>query len=321
MHKYQTSFIEHSKVTVVSSEGKKHIGVVGGGMSAEREVSLVSSKRVTDALTKAGYKVTFIDMGADIANVLGTLKPDIVFNALHGTYGEDGCLPGLLNILRIPYTHSGVLASALAFSKIKSKELFIANNIKTAESIIINKSDNITNDPMERPYVIKPLAQGSSIGIEIIFVEDDFNFANYDFPYGNAVMIEKYIKGPEFQVAVLNGKALGALEIKLLERRFYDYDSKYTEGLAEHILPAPLSHDMNNKLLRLAEKASNVIGCNGMVRVEFILDKHQQEFYIIEVNTHTGLTPLSSYPEIADFYGINFVNLCEEILKTASFEA
>ena len=320
MNKYQTIFIEHSKVNNLSQSGKRHIAVIGGGMSSEREVSLVSSKRVTQSLIEAGYQVTFIDMGADIAHVLAEVKPDVVFNCLHGTYGEDGCLPGLLNILRIPYTHSGVLASALAFNKQKSKELFIANNIKTPESIIVNKADNIKHDPIGRPYVIKPLTQGSSIGVEIIFTEDKFNFADYHFPYGDKVIIEKYIQGREFQVAVLNGKAIGALEIKLLKRRFYDYDSKYKEGFAEHLLPPPLPQDINNMLLKIAEKACSVIDGRGMIRVEFMYNEQEQEFYILEVNTHTGLTPLSSYPEIADFYGINFTSLCEEILKTATFD-
>ncbi len=320
MPNYQTTFIKHSQVKIISKEGKQHIAVIGGGMSAEREVSLVSSKRVNEALLQAGYKVTFIDMGADIALTLTNIQPDIVFNCLHGTYGEDGCLPGLLNIMRIPYTHSGVLASALAFDKVKSKELFRANNIKTAESMLVRKSDNLKSDPITRPYVVKPLTQGSSIGVEIVFPEDSFNFEDYKFPYGDTVMVEKYIPGREFQVAVLNGKAIGALEIKLLKRRFYDYDSKYKEGFAEHLLPPPIPSNDHHRLLSYAEKAYEVLDCRGMGRVEFIYSPSQQEFFILEVNTHTGLTPLSSYPEIAEFYGISFSNLCQELLKTATID-
>jgi len=318
MHKYQTSFIERSKVTVITESGKKHIAVVGGGMSAEREVSLSSTIGVNKALVDLGYKVTFIDMGADIATILSQIKPDIVYNCLHGTYGEDGCLPGLLNILRIPYTHSGVLASSLAFSKIHSKAWFAANNIKIAPSIIVNITDNIKSDPMPRPYVIKPLTQGSSIGIEIIFHEDDFNFAEYDFPYGDQVMIEKYIAGREMQVAILNGKSLGILEIKLLKNRFYDYETKYTAGFAEHLCPAPLQQDLYNKLLKQAEIIYKTVNCRGLARAEFIFDEEQQEFIIIEINTHPGMTPLSICPEIAALQGISFENLVEEILKTAS---
>ncbi|MCC8368876.1 MAG: D-alanine--D-alanine ligase [Rickettsia endosymbiont of Oxypoda opaca] len=321
MHKYQTCWVENSKVTILTSSGKKHIAVVGGGMSAEREVSLVSAEGVNKALTDAGYQVTFIDMGADIAIKLLEIKPDIVFNCLHGTYGEDGCLPGLLNIMRIPYTHSGILTSALAFNKIHSRAWFTANNITMAESIIVNKSDNIKSDPLPRPYVIKPLTQGSSIGVEIIFAEDDFNFADYDFPYGDEVMIEKYIKGRELQVAVLNGKALGALEIKLLKNRFYDYETKYTEGFARHLCPAPIPSEIYSELLAKSEKIYKTMHCKGVARVEFILEDQTNKLIALEINTHPGMTPLSIVPEIAAYSGINFITLIEEILKTASFDS
>ncbi|WP_342226368.1 D-alanine--D-alanine ligase [Rickettsia endosymbiont of Urophora cardui] len=321
MHKYQTHWVEISEIKILSDKGKKHIALVAGGMSAEREVSLISAEGVGKALIEAGYKVTFIDMGADIAVKLNEIKPDIVFNCLHGTYGEDGCLPGLLNIMRIPYTHSGVLASSLAFDKVHSRSWFLTNNINMAESIVINKNDNVKTDPIKRPYVIKPLTQGSSIGVEVIFEKDDFNFANYDLPYGDEVIIEKYIKGRELQVAVLNGKALGALEIKLLKNRFYDYETKYTEGFAEHLCPAPLPTDIYDKLLKESEKIYNTVNCKGAARAEFILEDSTNKLYALEINTHPGMTPLSIVPEIAAHAGINFVNLIEEILKTASFES
>ncbi|MFV9873652.1 MAG: D-alanine--D-alanine ligase [Rickettsia conorii subsp. raoultii] len=321
MHKYQTHWVEHSIVKILSSTGKKHIALMAGGMSAEREVSLVSSEGVSKALIELGYRVTFIDMGADIAVRLQEIKPDIVFNCLHGTYGEDGCLPGLLNIMRIPYTHSGVLSSALAFDKIHSRSWFLTNNINMAESIVVNKSDNIKNDPMKRPYVIKPLTQGSSIGVEVIFAEDDFNFADYDFPYGDQVIIEQYIKGRELQVTVLNGKALGALEIKLLKNRFYDYETKYTEGFADHLCPAPLPANLYETLLIESEKIYKIMNCKGPARAEFILEEQTNKLYAVEINTHPGMTPLSIVPEIAAYAGINFTNLIEEIIKTASFES
>ncbi|WP_218460250.1 D-alanine--D-alanine ligase [Rickettsia sp. TH2014] len=321
MNKYQTHWVEHSEVKILSTTGKKHIALVAGGMSAEREVSLVSAEGVSKALIERGYKVTFVDMGADIATKLQEIKPDIVFNCLHGTYGEDGCLPGLLNIMRIPYTHSGVLSSALAFDKIHSRSWFLTNNINMAESIVVNKSDNIKNDPMKRPYVIKPLTQGSSIGVEVIFEEDDFNFVDYNFPYGDQVIIEQYIKGRELQVAVLNGKALGALEIKLLKNRFYDYETKYTEGFAEHLCPAPLPTNLYEKLLVESEKIYKTMNCNGPARAEFILEEQTNKLYALEINTHPGMTPLSIVPEIAVYAGINFTNLIEEIIKTASFES
>ncbi len=320
MLKYRTSFIEKSIVTRLSDGAGKHVVVVGGGMSAEREVSLVSSAGVNKALTEAGYKVTFVDMGADIASVLSAINPDVVYNCLHGTYGEDGCLPGLLNILRIPYTHSGVLASALAFSKIHSKAWFIANNIKVAKSVIVNKYDNIKKDPMPRPYVIKPLTQGSSIGVELVFDSDDFDFANYTFPYGDQVMIEEYIKGREMQVALLNGRALGVLEIQLLKRRFYDYDTKYTDGFAKHLCPAPLPPNLYDKLMIESEKIYKTMNCRGVARAEFIFNEDNEEFVTLEINTHPGMTPLSIVPEIAALQGINFTSLVEEILMTASLD-
>lgn len=320
MNNYQTQFIADSKITLLSATGKKHVALIGGGMSAEREVSLVSSREVGKALVEAGYKVTFIDMGIDIASKLLEIKPDVVYNCLHGTYGEDGCLPGLLNILRIPYTHSGVLASSLAFSKIHSKFWFTANNINTARSIIVNKSENIKNDPMPRPYVIKPLTQGSSIGVEVIFDEDDFNFADYNFPYGDQILIEKYIKGREMQVALLNGKALGVLEIQLLKRRFYDYDTKYTDGFANHLCPAPVSKDVYDELLKESERIYQTMNCRGIARAEFIYDEDNNQLFALEINTHPGMTPLSIVPEIAAMKGMNFTSLVEEIVKTASHE-
>ncbi len=321
VYNYQTRFTPLSTVTPLSVEGIKHVALIAAGMSAEREVSLSSAQGISKALVGLGYRVTLIDMGADIAQILAELKPDVVYNSLHGTYGEDGCLPGLLNIMHIPYTHSGLLASALAFSKEKSKEVFRANGIKVAESIIVSKQDMVKTDPLPRPYVIKPLTQGSSIGVIPVFVEDDFNFSDYDFPYGEQVLVEKYIKGREMQVAVLNGKALGGLEIKLLKnKRFYDYETKYTDGFAEHLLPAPLPATLYQQLLIEAEKAYQSMGCKGMARVEFIYEPETEEFFILEVNTHPGMTPLSICPEIAAHSGISFSSLIQEILNTAAFE-
>lgn len=320
MNRYQTTFIKNSVVDIKNTNGKLHVCVVGGGMSAEREVSLVSSNAVTAALIDNGYRVTFVDMGADIANTLSDINPDVVYNCLHGTYGEDGCLPGLLNIMQIPYTHSGVVVSSICFNKARSKELFLSNNIQIAKSIIVEKSERIQSDPLPRPYVIKPLAQGSSIGIEIILAEDEFCFADYDFPYGNQVIIEQYIKGRELQVAVLNGKAFGVLEIKLLKRRFYDYDTKYTAGFAQHILPATLPDKIHNEALKTSEKLLNIIGTKGLIRAEFIYSEELEKCYLLELNTHPGMTPLSICPEILAHHGINFNQLVDILIDTASFE-
>lgn len=321
MTRFQTTFRTHSEVMVKSDQGKKHVVVLAGGMSAEREVSLVSSKGVMDALVKLGYKVTMVDVGADIGQCLIKLKPDVVYNSLHGTYGEDGCIPGLLNMMNIPYTHAGLLSSAIAFNKLVARGIFLNNGIKCADGLLINKSDNIKTDPMPRPYVIKPLSQGSSIGVIIVFPEDDFNFADYQYEYGDQILIEKYIKAREMQVAVLNGKALGVLEIKILKNRFYDYDTKYTDGMAEHIMPVNISESTYHRIMEIAEKSCNITyATKGIVRVEFLYEESTDEIYMLEVNTHPGMTPLSICPEIAAYHGISFELLVEEILKGAKYE-
>jgi D-alanine-D-alanine ligase len=297
------------------------VAVIGGGMSAEREVSYMSSNGIVQSIIELGHHVTFIDMGADIAEVLAKLKPDVIYNALHGTYGEDGCLPGVLNIMRIPYTGAGVLASAVAFNKKKSCEIFIANNILVPKGKIIKKSDNLKADPMKRPYVIKPLSQGSSVGVELIFQGDDFDFAKYAFHYGDEILVEEYVKGREMQIAVLNGRAVGVLEIKLLKgKRFYDYETKYTEGFAEHLLPAPVPAAIYEKLKQTAEKACQIFDISGMVRVEMIYCPENEKIYMLEVNTHPGMTPLSICPEIATLENMSYKDLVKEILEAARFE-
>lgn len=300
----------------------KFVVVVGAGMSAEREVSYMSSNGIVDSLLELNHYVVFIDMGADIACVINKLKPDVVFNALHGTYGEDGCLQGLLNILRIPYTGPGVLPSSLALNKKKSYEIFKANGIKIARSIVVNQKDALKSDPMPRPYVIKPLSQGSSVGIEVVFEGDNFLFADYEFKYGGEIIVEEYIKGREIQVAVLNGTAMGVLEIELLKgKRFYDYEVKYTEGYANHLLPAPISADATKRVMKISQKACKIFDCmSGVIRVEFIYQEKEDQFYMLELNTHPGMTPLSICPEIVAEKGVSYTDLVNKILQDAKFE-
>jgi D-alanine-D-alanine ligase len=321
MSNLQTIFNTKSTVEVISSSGEKHIVVLCGGMSSERYVSLDSAKSIISALVKSGYRVTKVDPGADVGATIHQLAPDVVFNTLHGTYGEDGCIPGLLNMMRIPYTHSGLQASCVAFDKLLMRKLFAANNnVTLIPAKVVRKSDLISADPMPRPYVIKPLAQGSSVGVEIIFEGDAFNFADYSFPYGEQIIVEKYIKAREIQVAVLNGKALGALEIQVLKGRFYDYQAKYTQGYAKHLMPAALLEAQTNKVLQMAQYVYNDIGCNGIARVEFLFDQQADIFYFLEINTHPGMTSLSLCPEIADYVGISFEELVAQILATAKYE-
>lgn len=314
--------IQQRKTTYskINDTGKKHIGVVFGGMSAEREVSILSGESIIKGLLNLNYQVTKIDMGNDIGSIISEISPDIIFNALHGTYGEDGALSGLLNILRIPYTHSGLLASAVGMNKKLSKLLFQNVGIRTIKGMVFNKESNFDVELIKKPYVIKPLCQGSSVGVEVVFPEDKKELKDYKFDYGNEIIIEEYIKGKEIQVAVLNGKALGTIEIKLLKNRFYDYESKYTKGFADHLYPGTITLDQINEVKELAERANNVIGARGLTRVEFILSEHDNQFYILEVNTHPGFTSLSICPEIASYQGITFEDLLEEIIKDANFE-
>ncbi|MFN7038025.1 MAG: D-alanine--D-alanine ligase [Alphaproteobacteria bacterium] len=306
--------------TINPNSNKMHIAVLMGGMSNERSVSLSTAEGVVNSLKELNYKVTPIDMGRDIAEILIKIKPDIVFNALHAGYGENGAVSGMLDIMGIPYTHSGVFPSAVGIDKIASKALFAANGIKTIEHVIIHKNDDLNNEPMERPYVIKPVSEGSSIGIHLIFPGDNFDIRDYKFEYGDHVIVEKYIKGREIQVAIVGDKAIGALELEY-KGRFYDFDAKYNpEKAAKHIMPAPLTEDAYKRVLELAFKAHQAIGCQNISRVEFIYDEHEGddgEFYILEVNTHPGMTPLSIVPDIAAYHGISYSDLVELLIQDA----
>ena len=317
---FKTIFRPKSDVAIYSGDRTKSVALLYGGMSAEREVSISSSKGALQALMDLGYKVIAIDVGADLAKVLLEQKPDIVFNCLHGTYGEDGSIPGMLNMMNIPYTHSGRDSSVLWFNKERARDFFLSHNIRYAKSILVNKGDKFMDDPMPRPYVIKPLAQGSSVGIQIIFEDTDFNFADYKFEYGDRILVEEYIKGREIQVAILNGKALGALEIVLLKRNFYDYDTKYVDGFAKHICPAEIDESVENEAMKISEYLFNNTGCNGVARVEFLLNE-KNELFILELNTHPGFTPLSIVPEIAEkCSNIKFEEIIKELLITAKYE-
>lgn len=298
----------------------KHIVVLMGGWSAEREVSLNSGKAVTKALGEAGYtKVTPVDMKPDVAKVLAELKPDVVFNALHGRFGEDGCVQGMLELMQIPYTHSGLMASAIAMDKPMAKQIFKAEGLKCAEGKVVTREELFAGDVMERPYVVKPFNEGSSVGVKILFENDNFYFNAENWPYGDTVLVEKYIPGREIQVAVLNDKALGAIEIRPLGK-FYDYEAKYTDGKAQHLMPAPLPDDVYAEVLELAVKAHKALGCKGLTRSDFRYDDTKGgkgEFYLLEVNTQPGMTALSLSPEIAAYAGISFNNLVQMLVEDA----
>lgn len=295
----------------------KRVAVLLGGPSAERDVSLSSGAAVVKACEALGYETIPIDVDKDVADKLREAKPDVVFNALHGRWGEDGCIQGLLELLHIPYTHSGVLASALAMDKPMARNVFAANGLLCAEGRVCHKDEIIgESEPMARPYVIKPSNEGSSVGVHIILEDDNRFFTGESWPFGDEVLVEKYIPGREIQVAVLDGKALGAIEIKPLGK-FYDYEAKYTDGKAQHLMPAPLAKDEEAEVLALAEKAHTVLGCRGLTRSDFRFDVDEGKFYILEVNTQPGMTPLSLAPEIAAHAGISFNELVDQLIKGA----
>ncbi len=300
----------------------KHVAVLLGGLSAEREVSISSGKAVAEALRNLGYAVTAIDVNSDIAWQLQQIKPDIAFNALHGRFGEDGCIQAVLELLAIPYTHSGVLASALAMDKPMAKKMFAMAGIQVPDGIICHKSQIISAQLREYPYVIKPLNEGSSVGVEIVFDDKDAKHSVDKWAFGEKVLVEEYISGREIQVAVLAGKALGAIEI-CPEGKFYDYDAKYTQGKAEHIMPAPIDEKHYVKICHLAEQAHNVLGCRGLTRADFRYDVENSPdnpFYLLEINTQPGMTPLSLAPEIAAYAGIDFIALVDKLVQEATLD-
>ena len=295
----------------------KKVAVLMGGWSAEREVSLVSGAAVTNSLRAAGFQVTPIDVQRDMGALLTRLfpKPDVVFNALHGRFGEDGCVQGLLDILGIPYTYSGLLASALAMDKPMSKRLFEQAGIKVAEHMIVTREQVLGGDVMERPYVIKPTNEGSSVGVNIVM--DGDNEAPFDgvtWPYGDQVMVEKFIPGREFTVSVMGGKALAVTEI-VTGHKFYDYNAKYEDGGSRHVIPAQIDQDVYEEAMRIAELAHDVLGCRGVSRADMRYDG--ENLVMLEVNTQPGLTPTSLVPEQAAHVGISFEQLVVWMVENA----
>ena len=295
----------------------KHVAVLKGGWSAEREVSLVSGEACASALRELGYQVTEIDMGRDIAEVLARVKPDAVFNALHGRFGEDGCVQGLLELMGIPYTHSGVLASSVAMDKPMAKRIFELAGLRCPKGVVVTKEAIAKGDPMKRPYVAKPANEGSSVGVHIAKPEDNKTLAM--MIEGDAQdywLVEEYIPGREITVAVLNDKPLGVTEI-VTKAGFYDYANKYTEGGSSHICPAPLPADKAAEVMQMAVAAHKALGCRGLSRADFRYDEAGKGFYLLEVNTQPGMTPLSLSPELAAHAGISFNNLVRMLVENA----
>ena len=303
---------------------QKHVAVLMGGFSSERPVSLSSGNSCADALEKVGYRVTRVDVGRDVATVLGALKPDVAFNALHGPFGEDGTIQGILEYLQIPYTHSGVLASALAMHKEQAKRVAKAVGIPVAEANVMSRFAIRDKHPMKPPYVVKPVSEGSSFGV-VIVKEDQAHppqiIGSTEWRYGDTVMVERFIHGRELTCAVMGDVALGVCEIIPVGHSFYDYDSKYVAGGSKHEIPAKILPNIYQKIQTLALKAHQAIGCRGVSRSDFRYDdRHSEngELIWLEVNTQPGMTPTSLVPEIAQYAGHDFGELLSWMVEDAS---
>ena len=301
----------------------KHVAVLMGGWSAEREVSLRSGKACAEALARRGYRVTRIDVGRDIATVLTTVKPDVALNVLHGRPGEDGTLQGILEILAIPYTHSGVMASAVAMQKDVAKVLFQAAAVPVPDGLIVPRLEVAKGHVLPPPYVIKPIAAGSSVGVFIVredHVHPPQELTRDDWAYGDRLMVETYIPGKELTCAVMGDDALGVIEI-VPTVKFYDYEAKYAPGGSKHLLPAPISPFVYQEARRLALAAHRALGCRGVSRADFRYDDRVEGtggLVCLEVNTQPGMTETSLVPELAAHEGITFDELVQWMVEDAS---
>jgi len=301
-----------------------HVVVLMGGWSAEREVSLMSGRGVAQALRGNGWtKVTELDMQRDVAQRLADLKPDVVFNALHGTPGEDGSVQGMMDLMGLKYTHSGLETSVVAIDKELTKLVLVPHGIRMPEGHIVESESLFREDPIARPYVVKPVNEGSSVGVAIV-TED----GNYGSPIGREVegpwhhfdrlLAEPFIRGRELTVAILGDQALGVTELKPVAG-FYDYDAKYTEGLTQHVCPAEVPDEIAASMMEIALRAHGLLGCRGASRSDFRWDDERGEagVYLLEVNTQPGMTPLSLVPEQAKKRGISYAELVETLIAEA----
>ncbi|MBB4154705.1 D-alanine-D-alanine ligase [Sphingomonas jinjuensis] len=300
-----------------------HIAVLMGGWSAEREVSLMSGSGVADALESLGHRVTRIDMGRDVAARLAAAKPDLVFNALHGTPGEDGSVQGLMDLMGLAYTHSGMATSVIAIDKVLTKQALVPHGVPMPGGRVVRSEDIFAGDPLARPYVLKPVNEGSSVGVAIVTAD-----GNYGEPIGRDVagpwqefdelLAEPYVRGRELTTAVLGTRALGVTELRP-KSGWYDYDAKYTDGMTEHVYPADIPDEIAQACNRLALEAHRLLGCKGCSRADFRWDDERgvDGLFLLEVNTQPGMTPLSLVPEQAKHNGISYAELVQAIVDEA----
>ncbi len=305
--------------------GSKHVAVLMGGWSAERAVSLSSGAACAAALEGEGYRVTRIDVGRDLPDLLRELAPDVCFNALHGKGGEDGTVQGILETLEIPYTHSGILTSALAMNKAQAKVIFADAGIPVAESVIVSRAEAAKRHAMQPPYVIKPVAEGSSVGVFIVREDHTHppqELTSAEWALGEAVMVERFVAGRELTCAIMGDRPLGVIEILPAEGlAFYDYEAKYAPGGSRHVLPAEISPNIYELVQKLALRAHQALGCRGVSRADFRFDDRPSgtgELICLEVNTQPGMTATSLVPELAAHSGLSFGELVRWIVEDAS---
>ena len=298
----------------------RNIALLMGGISAEREPSLASGRVCAEALKEADYRVRVIDAGPDLAETLREEKADAVFNALHGVWGEDGVVQGLLEWLRIPYTHSGVLASALAMNKEKAKTFFRAAGLPVAESFTASRREAARKHLMTPPYVAKPIGQGSSVGVYIVAEGQNSPpraLESEEWDYGEEIMLERYVPGQEITCAVLDGESLGVMEL-VPAKGFYDYSAKYDEGGARHVVPAALDSGLYHEIEDIACLAHKALGCRSITRADFRYDGETKRLVLLEINTQPGMTELSLVPELASHAGMTMPELTRWIVEDAS---
>jgi len=297
----------------------KHVAVLMGGWSVEREVSLVTGAACADALEACGFRVTRIDVDRNLATRLTEVRPDVVFNALHGRFGEDGTVQGMLEMMGIPYTHSGVLASAIAINKPAAKALFREAGIPTPDGEVLTRRALAARTDWKAPLVIKPINEGSSVGVDIILEGDNIPPLETGDPEAT-VLVERYIPGREVQVAVAFDEVLGAIEI-LSPGRFYDYEAKYAPGGSRHVMPAPIPEADYRAACEMSLLAHRLLGCRGITRSDLRYDDTGDgpaKLFLLEVNTQPGMTATSLAPEIALHQGIDFETLCTRLVEDAS---
>jgi D-alanine-D-alanine ligase len=302
------------------------VAVLMGGWSPEREVSLVSGKACAEGLREGGHTVIEYDVKRDLRALIDFLRPaagggpDVVFNALHGKYGEDGCIQGVLEIMAVPYTHSGVLASAIAMDKPMARHVFTSIGIRVARGRVVERRSLASGDPMPRPYVVKPIDQGSSVGVHIVREGDNLSVVEAaEAQFGERVLIEQFVPGRELTVAVMGDKAVAVTELRP-RTRFYDYEAKYTDGVTEHLVPAPVPAEVYEKAREWALMAHQALGCTGLTRADLRWDDSKpgtDGLVVLELNTQPGMTPLSLAPEQAKWAGISWPQLMTWMVEHA----